>query len=1141
MAEAPEIALSDENYASVSRFFIDQIKGFALAEGEGIGAKKLFHLHLDQHPPIDLESTKREKVILKKIIQRMAGDGILDGIETERGVVFRLRSSLEKEDEDETQDTNTSFGIVEDSETMSLDEALKLKIEQILKDGSSKQGPLTYHLTYDLFLQHFRMQRQAKTLALPRSNKRRRTDEIDRTDETSSSTVPNPRSIPSVTPRPTRSIREPSTPQSNRRRSAPTQFMSLEAEGTPTRSRHQTTSLPTSPVKKGKWSPSPLWLTEGLAKLQERYPDDLFEPVKYEIRCLDCARLFNPGPSRNIWRFEQHLRGKAHRAYVEERIAKARPQNVVTAVNSSVLSATKTSIPVPEGGATFQNFMLHMTQYYLSQEQHANSHRSQTNALEERLVTTENQNAAHLEDITARIKHVEKRSKEHRLSATAQIQAFKEGNETQNETIRTIEMTNRDHFERINQLLSSADRGERRQMNRVLRKLKMLESADQTQTNYITSIESKLLALSQTNEERFSEIFKKQEAVELRNQTQPKETRESITVLEANVEAYKNQIDAIETQLGSQNNDIVVTKEDIEILMKSVDQLKLRVHTSSERIRAFETKTEDQNDVIADMKAQYRLLSQQQRSSKAAEETTKKTIEEMKIQFQEMASYIDALKNNNTTQTMEIKQLKEQSKLAVQTLIGRSRDNEEALRKEITELRRDVQRSEARAEEVVSSTYGRIDSLETHIDQSIETLGTDQQELKMLANALAKVTVRMKTVEDNFENTKVTLESQANERIKTLQGGQHLSIESLLHQTATQISELKQSRKSYIGALEEQMEEKIQVLSASYSNQLQALADDLDVQVSTIFNADTSKFQSLESQTDEKIQTLSTATTAQLKSLDSKIDAKLDSLLTTYAKDITALSQQTHTKLRALESVKNSRLDTLSKRMSSLEATPQTQPTPPPHPHLSTPSSSSIAAISTPTLPSIPSLSQQPFPGLSTQQVLHLRKQVSAQLLAFQSEIKAKLDAAKQSSERALQAEISDTRKNIERVLKDRIEGLEIGIEGVREELEGNMAKERERMDECTLVWFNLDTEVKWLKRGIKRKRMEEREAEKQKKKKGDVKQVKKIDMQMRKGREVFGAVSNGSAHLKSPEKGLNHNNKGCENRERAMSMLGYR
>lgn len=67
---------------------------------------------------------------------------------------------------------------------------------------------------------------------------------------------------------------------------------------------------------------SPAWLKTRIQEMQAKYPDDAFQSEDGVIRCLDCDRTFNP-PKNNLSSFEQHLKGKPHRARVEEKPAKA--------------------------------------------------------------------------------------------------------------------------------------------------------------------------------------------------------------------------------------------------------------------------------------------------------------------------------------------------------------------------------------------------------------------------------------------------------------------------------------------------------------------------------------------------------------------------------------------------------------------------------------------------------------------------------------------------------------------------------------------------------------------------------------------------------------------------------------------------
>src|SRR2546421_2833645 len=102
--------------------------------------------------------------------------------------------------------------------------------------------------------------------------------------------------------------------------------------------------------------PPPAWLNVGLAALLATYPNDKFEGtmrhtavdiftdqaipsgalqpgqppppnIKYQylprIRCHDCpGKLYTPGPGMTVENFEVHLKNRAHRERVDQRIGR---------------------------------------------------------------------------------------------------------------------------------------------------------------------------------------------------------------------------------------------------------------------------------------------------------------------------------------------------------------------------------------------------------------------------------------------------------------------------------------------------------------------------------------------------------------------------------------------------------------------------------------------------------------------------------------------------------------------------------------------------------------------------------------------------------------------------------------------------
>ncbi|KAI0795518.1 hypothetical protein C8Q75DRAFT_746367 [Abortiporus biennis] len=75
----------------------------------------------------------------------------------------------------------------------------------------------------------------------------------------------------------------------------------------------------------------PQWLTDAMAEMQTRYPDDRFEVTfrraatstqpEWRIKCLDCpGKLYTPGPGETLQNYEVHLKNRKHRQTVNARV-----------------------------------------------------------------------------------------------------------------------------------------------------------------------------------------------------------------------------------------------------------------------------------------------------------------------------------------------------------------------------------------------------------------------------------------------------------------------------------------------------------------------------------------------------------------------------------------------------------------------------------------------------------------------------------------------------------------------------------------------------------------------------------------------------------------------------------------------------
>ncbi|KAI8804743.1 hypothetical protein BJ742DRAFT_823091 [Cladochytrium replicatum] len=105
---------------------------------------------------------------------------------------------------------------------------------------------------------------------------------------------------------------QPSQTQHSSGNSTPPDSAGSLGDNRPPRVRPDTSSLPS-------------WLVDAKLALEEKYPDDRFEVilrgVEYRLKCHDCpGKVYNPGDGQTLGNFEIHLRNKAHRAKVAQRM-----------------------------------------------------------------------------------------------------------------------------------------------------------------------------------------------------------------------------------------------------------------------------------------------------------------------------------------------------------------------------------------------------------------------------------------------------------------------------------------------------------------------------------------------------------------------------------------------------------------------------------------------------------------------------------------------------------------------------------------------------------------------------------------------------------------------------------------------------
>ncbi|KAI8990720.1 hypothetical protein BD414DRAFT_413161 [Trametes punicea] len=90
-------------------------------------------------------------------------------------------------------------------------------------------------------------------------------------------------------------------------------------------------SAPSAPPAQNPPLPTPQWLTDCLAAMQAKYPDDIFEAVirknatsgvyEFRIKCADCpGKHYTPGPGETLQNFEVHLKNRQHRSKVNTRV-----------------------------------------------------------------------------------------------------------------------------------------------------------------------------------------------------------------------------------------------------------------------------------------------------------------------------------------------------------------------------------------------------------------------------------------------------------------------------------------------------------------------------------------------------------------------------------------------------------------------------------------------------------------------------------------------------------------------------------------------------------------------------------------------------------------------------------------------------
>ncbi|THG99270.1 hypothetical protein EW026_g3053 [Hermanssonia centrifuga] len=86
---------------------------------------------------------------------------------------------------------------------------------------------------------------------------------------------------------------------------------------------------PARPPPRFKRGTMPPWLSQAMAEMQERYPDDRFEAILrvttgvavWRIKCLDCpGKLYTPGPGETLTNYEVHIGNRLHRLKVTNRL-----------------------------------------------------------------------------------------------------------------------------------------------------------------------------------------------------------------------------------------------------------------------------------------------------------------------------------------------------------------------------------------------------------------------------------------------------------------------------------------------------------------------------------------------------------------------------------------------------------------------------------------------------------------------------------------------------------------------------------------------------------------------------------------------------------------------------------------------------
>ncbi|TFK53091.1 SNF5-domain-containing protein [Heliocybe sulcata] len=89
-------------------------------------------------------------------------------------------------------------------------------------------------------------------------------------------------------------------------------------------------NLPPSSAANASSEP-PEWLSDAMAVMRERYPQDRFETIlkrlnpnaspEWRIKCLDCpGKLYTPGPGETLSNYEVHLKNRQHRQKVTNRV-----------------------------------------------------------------------------------------------------------------------------------------------------------------------------------------------------------------------------------------------------------------------------------------------------------------------------------------------------------------------------------------------------------------------------------------------------------------------------------------------------------------------------------------------------------------------------------------------------------------------------------------------------------------------------------------------------------------------------------------------------------------------------------------------------------------------------------------------------